>query len=187
MTLGPRWWTVWTLILGLPLLAFGLLLAVPGLDSLFGTQSFHFYVVSGTTLAAAVACLVIVGVSKSIFETRAVFLGLAFLSIASIFAVHGLGTPGHIHADVHAELLVSSWLSVFVGALFIAASVVSLPPAAENWLKRFGQALFFGVALTLGVYIGLSFAAPDWLAWLPGGRALAAFGHDCRDAEPASV
>ena len=149
------------------MLAFGLLLAFPEFDTSFGSASFHFYIVSGTAIAAAVACLVIVSTSKSLCETRMVFLGLAFLSIAAIFAVHGLGTPGHIHSEVHAESQVSAWLSVFVGALFIAASVATMRSKAEDWLKRNGKFLFVGVASALGVYILLFIATLDWLAWIP--------------------
>ena len=167
MTLSPRWWTAWAVVLGLPMLAFGLLLAFPNVDTSFGSQSFHFYVVSGTSIGAAISCLVIVGLTKSLSETRMVFLGLAFMSIAAIFAVHGLGTPGHIHSQPYAELAVSSWLSVFVGAVFIAVSVVSMPVAAEKWFKQVGKMLFAAVATALGVYIGLSMVTPDWLAWIP--------------------
>ncbi len=167
MTLDARWWTFWSIALGLPLALLLFLLAVPARDASFGSFSFHFYVVSGTSLAAAVACGLIVGVTRSLRETRLLFLGLAFLSIAAIFAVHGLATPGHIHDEAHAELRVSSWLSVLAGAFFIALSVATLPEAAHAWLKRGGGRIWAAVALALGVYIGLSMATPDWLAWLP--------------------
>ena len=99
MALGLRFWLVWGLILGGPLALFCLLLAEPSLDRTFGTFSFHFWVVSGVTLAAAVAYCVTVGLTRSLHETRLVFLGLAFMSIAGIFAAHGLLTPGHIEDE----------------------------------------------------------------------------------------
>jgi HD-GYP domain-containing protein (c-di-GMP phosphodiesterase class II) len=161
------WAVLATAALLLPFIAFLALLAVPEWDFTFGTMDFHFYVVSGTALAAAVACVTIIGLTPSLRETRLVFLGLAFLSIASVFAVHGLGTPGHIHAETPAELRVSSWLSVFLGAFFIALSATPLPPRAEEALRRYGPVLIAAVTLALGVYIGLSLATPNWLAWLP--------------------
>ena len=56
-----------------------------------------------------------------------VFLGLAFMSIAGVFSVHGLLTPGHIEDEFYPVLSISSWLSVFVGAFFVALSASSLP------------------------------------------------------------
>jgi len=155
------------LLLGLPLVSLILLLALPALDVLVMERTFHFWVVSGTSVAAAVAFAVVMLFTPSLSETRLVFLGLAFLAIAGIFSVHGLATPGHIHDQLHAELRISSWLSVTAGSLFIALSVLALPPAAESLLRRWGPALVCSVAVGVGVYIGLSLASPDWLAFLP--------------------
>jgi hypothetical protein len=128
--------------------------AQPGLGPRFGTSSMHFYVVSATTLAAMAACALVIGVTDSLRETRLVFLALAFLCIAGIFAVHGLGTPGYIHSHVYPEILVSSWLSVFLGALLIAASVMSMPEKWELWLKHNGGYLAASVTLAVAAYMG---------------------------------
>ncbi|HLF70794.1 MAG TPA: HD-GYP domain-containing protein [Dehalococcoidia bacterium] len=167
MNLTARWWATWGVILGLPMAAFVTLLLVPQWDKSFGTFDFHFWVVSITALAAAFACAFIVGLTESLRESRLLFLGLAFLSIASIFAVHGLGTPGHIHDKAYAELGVSSWLSVLAGAAFVALSVIDLPESVDNWLKRYGTLVFGIVTMLAGLYIGLSFVAEGWLGFLP--------------------
>src|SRR5437870_253534 len=111
MNSGFRWWVMWAVILALPMAAFALLLAEPDWDRNLVARPFHFYVVSGTALAAAAACVMIMCLADSLRETRLIFLGLAFLSIAAIFSVHGLATPGHIHSAFHTELVLSSWLS----------------------------------------------------------------------------
>jgi len=167
MTLTTRWWAFWTAILAAPMIAFVVLLRVPQWDRNFGSFDFHFWAVSVTTLAAAAAYVLVIGLTRSLRETRLVFLGLAFLSVAAIFLVHGLGTPGHIHAQAHAELRVSSWLSVVAGAFFVACSVITLPEHADQWFKRHGGLVFSTVSVALGLYIGLSIASPDWLAWIP--------------------
>lgn len=154
-------------LLGVPLAALVILKLIPSLDAVWVANEFHFWIVSATTLAAAVTCAIVLLLTPSLSETRLVFLGLAFMSIAAIFAVHGLGTPGHLHHQFHHELAVSSWLSVTVGSIFVALSVIAWPPAAEAWLRRWGALLVAGVAVLLGVYIGLSFAAPDWMGFLP--------------------
>jgi hypothetical protein len=108
------------------LLILAVSIAVPSLDARLQYRGFHFYIVSGTALAAAVACVIVISLTESLRESRLVLLGLGFLSIASIFSVHGLGTPGHIHGDFYQTVPVSSWLSIFMGSGFIALSVVYL-------------------------------------------------------------
>jgi HD-GYP domain-containing protein (c-di-GMP phosphodiesterase class II) len=168
LNLSVRWWVIWAAVLGAPIAAVGALLyVVPQYDQSFGSYSFHFYAVSATTLLAAIACVFIIGLTQSFRETRLLFLGLGFLSIAAIFAVHGLGTPGHFHSEAYAELGISSWLSVIAGAGFIFLSVAPLPEKAEAFVARNGSYILGGTAAVMGLYIGLSFAAENWLDFVP--------------------
>ena len=168
MTWGGVWWrAAWMAVLALPMAHGTLLFVWPNYDRSFGSFSFHFYAVSAVTIVAAIAYVFLIGITQSLRETRLLFLGLGFLSIASIFAVHGLGTPGHIHAAPYAELSVSSWLSVTVGAFFIFLSVVRLPEKAESFVAGNGTFILGGTTALMGIYIGMSFASPDWLAFLP--------------------
>ena len=82
--------------LAAPLILLALLLAAPGVDKSWGTSSFHFYVVSSASLLAAGTCVVLVISARSIRQTRILFLALSFFSLATIFSVHGLATPGHL-------------------------------------------------------------------------------------------
>jgi HD-GYP domain-containing protein (c-di-GMP phosphodiesterase class II) len=165
--LSRRFCLSWGVLLAAPLVLFAYLLAHPASDDTWGTLGGHFWVVSGTAIAAALACAVVIGTARSLRETRAIFLGLAFMSVAAIFSVHGLLTPGHIHDDVYPELKISTWLSVLSGGTFIALSAMTLPPRADAWLKRNGSLLFGGIAVALGAYVGLSLEMPEWLAWVP--------------------
>ncbi|HWC30554.1 MAG TPA: HD domain-containing phosphohydrolase, partial [Dehalococcoidia bacterium] len=168
MSFSARWWGFWTVVLGSPLALMAVLLFLaPSWDREFGSTTFHFYAVSLVTLSAAVACVFIMGLTESLRETRLLFLGLGFLSIAGIFAVHGLGTPGHFHDAAYSELRISSWLSVMVGATFIFLSSASLPEPVEGFIRRNGSLVLGGTAAALGLYIGLSFAAEDWTAFIP--------------------
>ncbi len=167
MGLSLRWWGFWAPLLALPVVALIVLLAVPQWDHSFGTNDFHFYIVSAVTVAAALAFAFVVGLIQSMKETRLLFLGLAFMCIASVFAVHGLMTPGHIHSVAYAEIGVSSWLSVMMGAIFVALSVATLPKAVDDFVKRYSLPIFGLMALALGAYMGLAIATPDWLSWVP--------------------
>src|SRR5581483_4820553 len=90
MALTPRFWALWATVLLLPLALFAVLYWAPSTDTLYVKPAFHFWVVSGTTLAAAVAYGVVIGLTRSLRETRLIFLGLAFMCIAGVFSVHGL-------------------------------------------------------------------------------------------------
>ena len=103
--------------------------------------------------------------TESVRETRLLFLGLAFMSIAAVFAVR-LDTPGPSTTN-SAELAVSGWLSIFLAALFISASVIDLPErrglAEEN-----GTLVFGGVTLAARGSSSASHQAfPAGSGWLP--------------------
>jgi putative nucleotidyltransferase with HDIG domain len=167
MSLSWRFWAVWAVILGAPLAAFAVLLANPAWDHTWGTFDGHFWVVSVTAVAAAIACVLFIGAATSLHETRTIFLGLAFMSIASIFAVHGLSTPGHIQHEAYSVISISAWLSVLVGAFFVACSCLALPEHADDWLRKNGIVVFGSVAVLMGIYVGTGIASPEWLEWVP--------------------
>src|SRR3990170_5912038 len=122
------WKTLGIAALAAPMLLFAVLHFQPALDPAWMAFDVHFYVVGLTAVAAALACAVVMASAKTLRETRLLFLGLAFLSIAGIFAVHGLATPGFIVDEYFKSVSVSAWLSAAVGAAFIALSVTGLPP-----------------------------------------------------------
>ncbi|HEY7268318.1 MAG TPA: hypothetical protein VH951_00695, partial [Dehalococcoidia bacterium] len=167
MNLTWRFWAFWTFLLAIPAVLFSYLFFDKSADTFWMAYSFHFWVVSGTALAAALTCAVFIWRARSLRETRTLFLGLAFMSIAGIFAVHGLDTPGHIHDEFYPELAVSAWFSILAGAFFVACSAVALPEHADEWLKRHGGAVYGAVFFGVGVYIGLSMADPGWLSFVP--------------------
>ena len=159
--------------LAAPMVAFALLRALPQLDPPVMWFTFHFYAVGVTALAAAVACAIIIASARTLRETRLLFLGLAFFSIAGIFAVHGLTTPGFIVDEYYASLAVSAWLSVLAGAAFVAMSVVGLPARVERLIESNGRALVGVAVATVIAYITLSFTVESWLDWAPiGGRSV---------------
>ncbi|MCH7511558.1 MAG: hypothetical protein IIB19_04220, partial [Chloroflexi bacterium] len=156
--------------LAAPMVAFALLRALPQLDPPVMWFTFHFYAVGVTALAAAVACAIIIASARTLRETRLLFLGLAFFSIAGIFAVHGLTTPGFIVDEYFASLAVSAWLSVLAGAAFVAMSVVGLPARVERLIESNGRAFVGVVVAAVIAYITLSLTVDSWLDWAPIGE-----------------
>jgi HD-GYP domain-containing protein (c-di-GMP phosphodiesterase class II) len=164
---GLVWRAIGIAALAAPLALFLLLYFVPSLDATYMAPTFHFYAVSFTALAAAIACAVLIGSARTLQETRLLFLGLAFFTIAGVFAVHGLATPGFIVDEFYLSVSVSAWLSAAGGAGLVALSVVPLPHSVEHALQRYGKHVFALFAVAIFAYITLSMVADAWLDWVP--------------------
>ena len=156
----------------------------------------HFWVVS----IAALTCLVLAfaaGIAAFRAENaRVLMLALAFLSMAGIFTVHGLATPGVLvdgtytgnytgpggyasgqpGSNFPAAWLfnltgLSARLAVAVAALFLAASTVTWAPAVERTIVRWRAAILGGLVLTMIAYavVGLTVptAIPGWVVGSP--------------------
>ncbi len=162
------------------MIALAVLRAVPRLDLPIMAPTFHFYVVSFTALAAALACAVVMASARTLQNTRLIFLGLAFFTIAGVFAVHGLNTPGFLEEadEVYASVGVSAWLSAFAGSAFVALSVVGLPHRIDHLIERNGKAVFACAVLAVLGYIALSLPGPTehWLDSVPVNDRNAQFG-----------
>lgn len=159
------------LTVSLPLAAFITLLAVPGLDRPWMSAQFHFYVVSAASLLAAVICVALVLSARSFRETRILFLALCFFSLALIFSVHGLTTPGHLYHHMSAALTRSPYLSTLAAGIFATLSVISIPRFMERTRLRLPQITFAVCAGAIVFYFGASLAFPDWLTGFPTTRA----------------
>ncbi|HXF50756.1 MAG TPA: HD-GYP domain-containing protein, partial [Dehalococcoidia bacterium] len=164
-------WTaaLWGALVAAPIAALIVLHRVPAWDPAWMNPTFHFYVVSGTSLLAAMACGGLAFASTSLRSTRLLFLVAAFLSIAAIFSVHGLATPGFIHDEPYPAVGVSAWLSVLAGAVWVAASAVEPHGAIARTLERHGRLVLAAVAAALGVYLfaALFIHESFWLSWIP--------------------
>jgi HD-GYP domain-containing protein (c-di-GMP phosphodiesterase class II) len=161
------WRTLGVAALAAPLALFLVLYYVPSLDATYMAPTFHFYAVSFTALAAVVACAVLIASARTLQETRLLFLGLAFFTIAGVFAVHGLATPGFIVDQFYLSVSVSAWLSAAAGAGLVALSVAPLPHRIEHALERNGKNVFALFAIAVFAYIALSVFVDAWLDWVP--------------------
>src|ERR1700694_4019507 len=150
-----------------PMVALALFRAFPQLAPPWMNFSFHFYAVTVVSLAAAAACIVVMASAATLQNTRLIFLGLAFLSIAGVFSVHGLMTPGFITHEFYHSIAISGWLSAFCGCAFVALSVATLPHQIEHFVERNGRYFFIAAILLVVAYIELSVTANAWLDWIP--------------------
>ena len=152
-----------------PAVILGVLLASPELDALWMAPAFHFYVVSGASLMAAVICALLIEAVRSVRETRIMYLALSFMALGTLFSVHGLTTPGHLYHEVYAVLKASPWASTFVGALFAVLSTVSVRGLTDEHGRRLSTFVFALATASFAAFIAVSLAFPTWLAWMPTG------------------
>jgi len=164
------------LVLIMPAAILGVLLASPGLDAVWMATSFHFWVVSGASLMAAVICALLIEAVRSVRETRIMYLALSFMALGTLFSVHGLTTPGQLYDEVYAVLKASPWASTFVGALFAVLSSIRVRGLTDDHGRRLSTWVFALAAASFAAFIAASLAYPTWLAWMPTGDQTFRYG-----------
>src|SRR6478672_9707526 len=104
----------WAGVIALPLVTLVLLLGGLLPDPAWEGSHFHFVVVSLTASLALVMALLMVRAATQLRDVRVLFLSLAYLSIAGIFLVHALTTPGALVSGNNPWVGFSAWASLAV-------------------------------------------------------------------------
>ena len=113
----------WVIALTASTIAGFLLLSNAELDAQFSlaTPRGHFYIVSPVALISVIVGIGAVFAAHRTAKLRVLLLALSFLSMATIFAVHGLATPGFIlDARAFGVTGFSSRLALLVASVFTA-------------------------------------------------------------------
>jgi HD domain-containing protein len=170
-------WSVVALagLLVLPMAAFFWLYSHPGSDPLLRIPLQHFQIVTAVSLLAFGLAVLLAIAALQIGQYRVLFLCLGFMAMGGIFAVHGIRTPGFIGdaddlAYAGAIVGISAYLSLFVAALFFAASYTPITAAFERRLP-FSPAgwLIVLLATAIVIYAALALLGGELLALLPFG------------------
>lgn len=171
-------WSLPLLALGgllLPAIAFAWLLGHPGDDATVRVPFQHFTIVTAVSLLAFTLAILLAIAAMQIAQYRVLFLCLGFMAMGGIFAVHGVETPGFLAKGDEALYAgrivgISAYLSLFVPALFFAASYTPITSAFERRLP-FSPAgwLIVVLATALGIYAALAILNTDLLSELPFG------------------
>ena len=153
---------------------FAWLLTHPAADPSLVVPRQHFFIVTVVSLLAFGLAVLLAIAAVQIAQYRVLFLCLGFMAMGGIFAVHGIDTPGVLQAGEAAEYAgavvgVSAFLSLFVPALFFAASYTPLTAAFERRLP-FSPAGWLIVLLgtALAIY-GVLAVSTEVIAELPFG------------------
>ena len=128
----------WLAFAAAPGLAFLLLRTNGSLDFEANSAEGHFYIVSVVALMNVVLGLAASVAALRGSSVRVLLLALSFVSMAGIFAIHGLSTPGFLVGDEYNEVTgLSSRLSTLVAAVLLAASAMEFPQPLERAVLRF--------------------------------------------------
>ncbi len=160
--------------LSTPLGLFALLVIAGGrYDPVWAIPVPHFWMVSAASGVALLLSGVIAVASVRSREPRTLAVAAGFLSLAGIFAVHGLTTPGStlIVHEMHHSIVVSARLSLFVGAIFFLIASFDTPPAVKRYIRRKHGALLTATGVLVAGYIAANLLQPSLLDFVPTGTS----------------
>lgn len=145
----------------------------------------HFYIVTAVAAVALIVSLLTARVALQIQHYRVLFLALGFMTMAGMFVVHGLATPGvlvgrMIHTPAHGAafgvsvgpptvIAISAFLSLFIPSLFFAASYTRFAVPFEHRLPFRPTALMITIVTLLALYAAVALGTP-FLTLIPLGR-----------------
>lgn len=118
-----------------PLAVFAVLQGNPALNPQIVIPHQHFYIVVTASFLALILALAVLQTALRLHHPPTLLLGLGFLSIASIFLVHGLSTPG-MFLGPNPLIEISARLSLLVGAVFLAISAWIGDSTFSRWIGR---------------------------------------------------
>lgn len=143
-----------------PILLFITLRLNPAWDPSWSLPIFHFYIVTYTSLVAlVVASFVLAGVGL-VGDERALLVAIGFVSVAGLFVVHGISTPGVLIPNFNQAVGWSARLSLTAGAIFVALGLRDLSPEIKPSRLQSPAWVWVGLALAFALYNLVIFGFP---------------------------
>ena len=177
-SLGRSGWGLLVALLILPTLVTLVLRAIPALDVVHESVSFHLLVVSGIAGLALFVALVTAAAAARGRRPAPVLLALGCVCVGAFMLAHGLTTPGV------GDRPVNLWVGRFPVLAIVGFALCLLAATAsdESWIKRvvgwFPRTVLFAGSVGVIGAAGVISADPT-LAWgtvpLPGEDAVVAF------------
>ena len=135
-----RWVLLAAGLLGGPI-SLLLLRLYPDLDISYHSAMAHFWIVSISTMMAMLLVALVLRAAIVRRDGRALLVGLAFLTLSSMFLVHAISTPGVLFANTGHATQWSTPLALFGTAILLALSTsrrISQQPAlVMHWRRWF--------------------------------------------------
>jgi adenylate cyclase len=147
------------LVLALPLLGLGLLLARPELDLAWEHHPSHFWLVL-VTAAVNLALAYITNVAAGRYrDARLVLVSMAFMASAGFLGLHALATPGVLLPHPNVGFSLATPVGLIIAAFFAAASVSPLAGPRAPAVLRWRSAMLGVLVAAMVVWAILSLAA----------------------------
>lgn len=142
----------------------------PAADVLLAFPAHHFHIVSTTSILSLIAAVVVGIAGLRQRNLQVVYIALAFISLAAIFSVHGLATPGFI-LDQNAVVGVASQLSVLTMSFWLLVASLPSDHPVSAWLGKHATALLW-VYVPFIVIAGIvALSRPMIVAFIPVNQA----------------
>jgi class 3 adenylate cyclase len=179
-----RYLRVVLLVLVPPVLVFAILQSNPHINHSLVLPVQHFFVVTNVALLAAGVALLVARAALRIDQHRVLLIALGFMSLAGLFAVHGIATPGVMSTvgdsyygstapsapgryDYNGTVIgLSAYLSLFVPSLFFAAAYRRRMERSQPH-RRVSDTVVIIVVALLVAYSALAVWKPQILTDLP--------------------
>lgn len=162
----------WHVVLGpalaaaIPLAAYLYLRGNDSIDARIALPKEHFYIVSAVALLATIVAFTI-GISGSrLRNIKVSFLALSFISLAEIFAVHGLSTPGFLLPRSRLPGIAAQ-MSVLLSVWWLWMSSLSSDHRLVLWFARWQRFLMPVWALFLAVCAAVVMHSPPIAELIP--------------------
>lgn len=126
------------------------------------SPSGHFYIVSTISVITVGIAVVVAAIALRADNIRALLLTLSFVSMAAIFSVHGLSTPGFIVDErFYGVTGTTSQLALLVSSAFLAASAIAWPANVSAIFHDRAAMILGGWSAILLVFALLALSRPD--------------------------
>ena len=132
----PRWYG-WAALLSIgPLLLLFLKVFGQFDQTMLHNSLAHVLIAGGVSLLGVALALLTLNVAYRASDGRVFFVGMGFLSTASIFVVHAIATPNVLMVGRDIATSWSALLSLVLGGIFFALSGLHVSASLNQWLMR---------------------------------------------------
>ena len=160
----PQFTPFWSV--ALTLAAYLLLRQFPDADLLIQVPLEHFYIVSAASALTAIVAVAMGFIGLRLRNQQVIFVSLAYTSLAILFTLHGLSTPGMMLPFTRV-VGIAAILSIAVMSVWLWLSSLPGDHPAVKPFARFGGRLLPGWTLLLLALSVWAFKVPDIVAWVP--------------------
>lgn len=135
----------------------------------------HLLVVANVSLIAAAFAALVSRMAVQIAHHGLLFVGLGFMSLAGLFAVHAISTPGVLiggHMEDYGGTVtgLSAYLSLLVPSLLFSARHLGVSNLLANRVRTEPLALLLGVIAAIALFALVSLRWSEAVAQIPLSR-----------------